>query len=99
MKLASGTYLNMYNEAGYEDYGIPGLDIVFLFPESYSSEECQELFNEIEEKTRKVIIRYKKVYDETKLLDPVVCHNLDLIKYRLEEELDYLDLQIIVKYS
>ena len=99
MKLASGKYLNMYNEAGYEDYEIPGLDIVFLFPESYSSEECLELFDEIEEKTRKAIVRYKKAYDETKLLDPTIHHIPFMIKYCIEKELDYLDLQILVKCS
>ena len=97
MKLASGTYFNMYNENGYENYGIPNLDIIFLFPESYTPEECQELFDEIEEKTSVAITRYKKAYDETLLIDPTIHHMPDMIRYCIEKELDYLDLQIIVK--
>lgn len=97
MKLAAGNYFSMYDEAGYESIGISGLDIIFLFPESYSLEECEELYNEIETKTLNLLKNYMIIYEENTRNKVNFKHQPDIIQMYIEKELDYLDLQIFVK--
>ena len=100
MKAASGTYFNMYCEIGYENYGIPGLDIVFLFPESYTHEECRELFDEIETRTRETVEKYVGVYEEgNKTASIKFDHSPEVLKMALENTFDYLEVQIMVKIN
>lgn len=100
MKVASGTYFNMYCEIGYEDYGIPGLDIFFLFPESYTHEECKELFDDIEIRTRETVGKYAGVYEEwNKAASVKSVHSPEVLKMVLEDTFDYLEVQIMVKIN
>lgn len=100
MKTASGTYFNMYCEIGYEDYGIPGLDIFFLFPESYTHEECKELFDDIETRTRETIRKYADVCAEgNKTASIKFDHSPEVLKMALENTFEYLEIQIIVKIN
>lgn len=83
MKTASGTYFNMYCEAGYKEYGVHNLDIFFLFHESLTYEECQKVFHELEEKTRAALEKWEATYGYCYTPDN---HILSSIKEYIEEE-------------
>jgi len=100
MKLSAGIYFNMFHEIGYKRY-LNGrdLDIVFLFHESMTQNECEKCFEDIENRTRKVLEKLTEDYKkrQSKTERELMIYSYE-IKEALEEDLlkDY-EIQIFVK--
>lgn len=93
MKLSDGYYFNMFQEIGHARYINADLDIIFLFHETMTREECIESLDEIEKRTRNALKKYQEYYEKSKLQK----HYSDVIKRFIEDELGFnLELQIIV---